>query len=271
MQLICPVCSAQLTPSDDGRNLACENRHSFDRAKQGYWNLLLVQNKRSKDPGDNPEMILARQQFLSAGHYQPVSDTLSSLAEKYTEEHPKIVDLGCGEGYYTERFANALKAKSPDILGLDISKHAIKSACKRGTDITWTVASSAQIPVPEKSIDLAVIVFSRVLGEPMAKILKDTGVVIIAYPGVKHLYSLREAIYETVREKISDPSKELGEGYELIEDVRVNFPLTLPSGDALNNLLMMTPHGQRAALKLGEIKQFTTEVDIHLAVFKQKA
>lgn len=269
MQLTCPVCEQLLKHITDNNVLQCENSHSFDRAKQGYWNLLLVQNKRSKDPGDNPSMIAARSNFLNAGYYQPVSDALNTLAKQYTPAHANVIDLGCGEGYYTQ----ALEKTVPDanILGLDISKHAIRQACKRATEIEWLVGSSAKLPVPDKSVDLAVIVFSRILGEPLLKSLKESGHVVIAYPGNRHLLSLRERIYDTVRDTNSNPEKHLGDHFERVDDIHVEYPLEITSNAALNNLLMMTPHGQRAANTLTDIEHFSTTVDIHLAVFRKTA
>ena len=54
----CPSCAQALEASDDG--LLCAANHSFDRAKEGYVNLLPVQKKRSKRPGDSLEMVLGR-------------------------------------------------------------------------------------------------------------------------------------------------------------------------------------------------------------------
>ncbi|EVT86802.1 SAM-dependent methlyltransferase [Pseudomonas aeruginosa VRFPA09] len=60
--LICPLCSAALGEVDNG--VACPAGHRFDRARQGYLNLLPVQHKKSLDPGDNAAMVEARRQFL---------------------------------------------------------------------------------------------------------------------------------------------------------------------------------------------------------------
>ncbi|MFC6671418.1 putative RNA methyltransferase [Marinobacterium aestuariivivens] len=67
--LLCPVCREPL--AQQARQLRCAGGHSFDQARQGYWNLLLVQRKRSKDPGDNAPMVQARRDFLDQGHYAP--------------------------------------------------------------------------------------------------------------------------------------------------------------------------------------------------------
>ena len=48
--LACPICSEPLNAVDNG--VACPAGHRFDRARQGYLNLLPVQHKNSRDPGD---------------------------------------------------------------------------------------------------------------------------------------------------------------------------------------------------------------------------
>ena len=43
MELLCPLCGETLERAD--RSYVCQNRHSFDIARQGYVNLLTVQQK----------------------------------------------------------------------------------------------------------------------------------------------------------------------------------------------------------------------------------
>lgn len=104
--LACPLCQAPLARLDNG--VACPAGHRFDRARQGYLNLLPVQHKNSRDPGDNQAMVEARRDFLDAGHYAPVARRLAELA---AERQPQAwLDIGCGEGYYTAQIAQALPA-----------------------------------------------------------------------------------------------------------------------------------------------------------------
>ena len=58
----CPLCGAPLAGDV---TLKCPSGHCFDRAKEGYWHLLPVQNTRTKAPGDSKEMVAARRAFLS--------------------------------------------------------------------------------------------------------------------------------------------------------------------------------------------------------------
>lgn len=73
--LACPLDGSPL--QRDGSAWRCASGHSFDIAKQGYTNLLRVQNKRSLDPGDSKLMVAARRHYLNAGFYQPIAAAVS--------------------------------------------------------------------------------------------------------------------------------------------------------------------------------------------------
>ena len=107
MELICPICGLPLEKQD--RQYTCNNRHGFDMARQGYVNLLTVQQKKSLHPGDTREQVLSRRSFLDGGFYQPIADALCDAARELGAEGP-IADIGCGEGYYSARLAEALGA-----------------------------------------------------------------------------------------------------------------------------------------------------------------
>ena len=184
-QLNCPVCLQPL--EGDKKHLVCPARHSYDAAKQGYWNLLLANQKRSKDPGDNAEMVQARRQFLALGHYQPLADTIAEKLAVLATQHdiPRILDMGCGEGYYTHRMQQRLEQSGIDyqLAGLDISKHAVKAACNQTKALTWMVASGARMPVADASLDLVTVLFSRLMPEEFSRTLKPGAELMIAYPG----------------------------------------------------------------------------------------
>ena len=78
MELLCPICAAPLRQTD--KTFRCDAGHSFDMARQGYINLLPVQNKRSLNPGDTREQVLSRRSFLEAGFYAPIAQALCDAA-----------------------------------------------------------------------------------------------------------------------------------------------------------------------------------------------
>jgi 23S rRNA (guanine745-N1)-methyltransferase len=122
--LICPVCGEPL--SLKSRTYRCANNHSFDLAKEGYVNLLLSHQRKSKNPGDDKAMIQARRRFFDSGAFDPLSDLIQRsttcppkpLAKDGSHlPHPTILDCGCGEGHFlgalSEDSSTRLRLGSP--------------------------------------------------------------------------------------------------------------------------------------------------------------
>jgi len=150
MSYQCPLCHQTLTLND--RQWRCPQNHQFDNAKEGYVNLMPVQHKRSKQPGDSPEMMESRRRFLDAGHYQPLRDRVAQkLDEALPAEASTLLDIGCGEGYYTAEVARRLsQQRAIEVYGLDVAKVAIRNAAKRYREVNFCVASSHRLPFADQ-------------------------------------------------------------------------------------------------------------------------
>ncbi|MCP8690218.1 putative RNA methyltransferase [Marinobacterium sedimentorum] len=276
MQLACPLCREPL--DEQPHQLRCSNGHSYDQARQGYWNLLLVQRKRSLDPGDNAAMVQARRAFLDQGHYAPLSDQINGLLSQALAGQSaavELLDLGCGEGYYSARMEQALQCAGIDIAltGLDISKHAVRTACQRSRTARWLVASGADMPLPPASLDAITLLFSRLMPAPMARVLKPGGLLLLAWPGEQHLIELRRHIYADIRPSGYDPLSQLSEYFSLEQQQAVQYRFTLSDSDSIQTLLGMTPHSQRLAAQaradLAALAQLELTLDVNLAVLKR--
>lgn len=239
MNYRCPICSSPLHTIE--KSYACENRHQFDMAKEGYVNLLPVQNKKSKNPGDNKEMMLARREFLDQGYYQCLSDKVNEIAQVATAKltHIRVLDLGCGEGYYTNRLSEALSATSPIVFGLDISKSAIRYAAKRYKSINFSVASAYDTPFKNESHDLIMRIYAPSLPEELKRIIKMDGCLITVTPGAEHLFELKEKIYQTPEKH--DMTLEEIEGFTAIDQHRLTEKVVIEKANDIANLLAMTP------------------------------
>lgn len=240
--LACPLCQAPLARLDNG--VACPTGHRFDRARQGYLNLLPVQHKNSRDPGDNQAMVEARRDFLDAGHYAPVARRLAQLA---AERQPQAwLDIGCGEGYYTAQIAQALPAA--DGYALDISREAVKRACRRAPEVTWMVASMARVPMADASCGFITSVFSPLDWQEAKRLLAPGGGLMRVGPTSGHLMELREVLYDEVRPYADDKHLALvPEGMAHAHGEILEFRLSLADAKARADLLAMTPHGWRAS------------------------
>ena len=237
--LRCPLCHAPLVLTRHAAS--CEAGHSFDRARTGYLNLLPVQHKHSRRPGDDAAMVCARSEFLEGGQYAPLRDALCNQLREL--QPPQMLDSGCGEGWYSAAFA----ACAGEVTALDISKEAIRRAARRDPKITWLVASSAELPVADASIDLVTAVFSPLKVSEVARVLRPTGSLLIAVPDARHLWELRAMLYDQVRPHQPDKwLAELAPQFELRSEIRVSFRLELRDSAAVQSLLRMTPYGWQA-------------------------
>ncbi|MFM2481602.1 23S rRNA (guanine(745)-N(1))-methyltransferase [Celerinatantimonas sp. YJH-8] len=230
--LSCPICQQPLTLHD--QSWKCTHQHSFDQAKEGYINLLPVQFKHSKTPGDAQNMVDARKQFLAQGHYHPLLEHIQYWLKEHHSAIDNLLDIGCGEGYYT-RHLNSL---AKQVWGLDIAKTAIKKAAKADPFGKYIVASSHHLPIQNQSIDLISRIFAPLYVPEILRCLKPNGIVMSVVPGPRHLWQLRELIYDDVR--LHDDTAVTIKGMQCI----ANYPLsyTMPLSPQERQWLMtMTP------------------------------
>ena len=185
MNLICPICGYQL--NNEGKRYVCAQNHSFDIARQGYVNLLAVQQKHSLNPGDTREQVLSRREFLEAGYYAPIAQTLIRTAKELGISG-QILDVGCGEGYYSAQLADALDAP---LTGLDISKEAVRCAAAKYKGKQWLCATAAHIPVEDGSVSLLTSLFALTLPEEFHRILKEGGYYFQVLAAEDHLLGLK--------------------------------------------------------------------------------
>jgi len=269
--LACPIDGKPLEIHE--KQLNCENGHVFDIARQGYVNLLPVQHKRSRQPGDSKKMVSARTQFLNSGVYEPVANALAEIAyAQITDEKDTcFMDAGCGEGYYFNTIFNYLKDKNDgaeiSFIGLDISKAAIAESTKRNKEITWIVGTNRHPPVACASVDVILCVFGFQSFEGFSTVLKPGGRIILVEPGPDHLKELREVIYSEV--KISDPqdlARAEKTGFALLNRKRLQFKTGAINHEQINNLLVMTPHFFRASKEGREAASNLEKLDLTVDV-----
>ncbi|NVK23353.1 MAG: methyltransferase domain-containing protein [Gammaproteobacteria bacterium] len=230
----CPICNTSLLLNT--KSLQCENGHSFDYAKEGYVHLLPVQLKKSLNPGDDKNMVVARREFLQQGYYDFLRQTL--LTEIQISTNEKLLDLGCGEGFYTNFIADAL----PDTTtyGVDISKEAVKYAAKRSSKVHYSVATNAHTPFSEQQFDVIINIFAPLVGKECQRILKHNGRILSVAPSKHHLIELKQCIYDNP--ELHSPATP-PDGFVLKQSTNVLKEIEINNPTDLENLLTMTPFG----------------------------
>lgn len=262
----CPLCQKALQLTD--KSYRCENNHSFDKAKQGYVNLLPVQFKHSKEPGDNKAMVQARRAFLDQGFYQPLVDNMLGLYQKYADKNAVVFDAGCGEGFYTHQH----KTEDNSVYGVDIAKETIKIAAKRYQDCFFSVATLSDLPFDDGNFDWLYSVYAPILETEFTRILKDNGYLLTVTPAENHLFELKSLIYRQANKH--DVSKLPIEDLTLVEEQRLNYAMNFSNSEDVLNLLAMTPFAFKASAEIIEqlstLTQFTCQADFVLRLYQKK-
>ena len=224
MKISCPVCKNKLSMVE--HSLQCTNGHNFDIAKQGYINLNM---HNSQNTGDNSEMINARSNFLNKGYYSFLLDEIN----KHLSKDDKLVDLACGEGYYTSKFI------CEDKVGIDLSKQGLKIASKNDKSTTYLLNSIFHNHLEDNCADKIITIFAPIAKQEIVRLLNDDGSFILVKPDENHLFELKKAIYDNpYLNEIEDIRID---GMYLDKEIKISNTETLNNED-LQNLFMMTPY-----------------------------
>ena len=242
MKLICPKCSYPLIRSE--KTCRCENNHCYDFAKEGYINLLL---KESVSHGDDANMVKARTSFLHTDSYAFLKDKLCELIKG--ENGEVLVDLGCGEGYYTSSFPFGEK------YGFDLSKHALKYASKHDSTTQYCVSSIFHLPLPDECADVIVTCFAPVAKEEIERLLKHNGCFIVVTPDKNHLIELKELLY---KEAYENEVKDIDISLEKENEIHISNTFEVNNDNAFN-LFQMTPYAYKTSVEaMNKLKEIDT-------------
>ncbi len=262
---MCPKCKNKLSLT--GKSMLCENNHCFDVAKEGYVNLL-CSNKSGHLIGDNRNMALSRRDFLNKGYFISLAESLKSEIGKIDIDSPSVLDICCGEGYYSSYLKETVNG---DFWGFDISKEMIRLAAKRKSDITYFVANMTDIPLENESIDFAFHLFAPFFEDEFYRILKKGGTLISVTPGKRHLYSLKEILYDTPYFNEETPPET--EKLHLAEQKKISAEIKLESGEDILSLFKMTPYYYHTSdenkKRLKGVNTLSTETEFILNIFKK--
>ena len=271
LNFCCPVCGGVLERSE--RSLRCAAGHCYDLAKQNYVNLLMKNQPAAKRHGDDKRMVAARQEFLDGGWYACLWDALCALAVKHCGDSAALLDVGCGEGYYTSAVRKALSGagKSCAAGGIDISKTALIAAAKRDPELSLAVASVNRLPFSDGSIGLLMNVFAPNDDAEFLRVLRPGGVLLKAVPREKHLFGLKAAVYE---KPYLNPSPAYApEGFTLLERMDVDARVAVSPRAQIENLFMMTPYyyktGAADQAKLAALDELETELEFSVFALRK--
>ena len=268
----CPICGG---PLDRGPSAySCPAGHSFDLAREGYVHLLPANRMHSKMPGDDKGMAAARAAFLSKDYYAPLRDALCSIALANTGPAPSVLDTGCGEGYYTSGVYQALRraGRSVTLAGTDISKAILRRAAKREKDAEFAVASSYHLPVADGSVDLLLNCFSPLAIEEFHRVLRPGGVFVYVVPSEKHLWELKQVLYD--HPYVNEVKETPYEGFRYVSIRHVRDIIHLEDPADIQALFGMTPYcwktPKAGVEKLCKLTQLDCRIAFDIHIFEKE-
>lgn len=272
---ICPICRTRLKENKKG--FCCKKGHSFDKSAQGYVNLLTTSGHNPKTSGDNPMMVKARTDFLSCGYYRPLADRAAQIIASLLEgiAAPVVIDCGCGEGYYTNIYAQS--CANAELYGIDISKTAVKHASAEAQsmrlgNVHFAAASCFELPFADRSADLLVCTFAPVSNGEYSRVLKKGGKLVVICPSEKHLFSMKSVLYS--EPYLNKPNEYGLKSFAQQASHRLEYDITLRSNTDIMNLFAMTPYyyktPEQGRAALSALETLKTECGFDILVFRKK-
>ncbi|MET4591450.1 putative RNA methyltransferase [Arthrobacter sp. 754] len=257
--LRCPVCGAPLQPVDGPgapqRALVCASGHSFDAAKQGYYNLLV--GKGTVFEADSARMVASRFDFLDAGHYRPLAEAVAAAVAPLLTRRGgfTILDSGTGTGQYLRVVLDEVSRRGATCtaLALDISKFALRRAARLNPEAICLACDVWQpLPIADAAVDAVTVIFAPRNAAEFARVLRPGGRLIVVTPRAGHLAAVaaRTGMLGIAEDKDTRLAESLS-GHFVADTVRdLDIGMMLTPGE-IADLAFMGPAGHhldRAAL-----------------------
>ena len=184
-------------------------------------------------------------------------------------QNPKILDVGCGEGYYTQGLA---QLPGVEIAGVDLSKAGLKKAARRVNEGEFAVASVYHLPVADEAVDVVVDCFAPLALEEYRRVLRQGGLFVYVVPAPQHLMEMKAVLYDT---PYPNPEEQVEyEGFSYVDILPVTTTFTLPDQASIQALFGMTPYAwktPRAGVeRLEQLEQLTVTADFRVHVFRRE-
>ena len=257
----CPICQENLTLLES--SLKCCNRHSFDLAKFGYVNLA-PQIKQSANY--DKENFQNRQQILEAGFYRAILEAVSDLLAN-SETSTTILDIGCGEGFYSRKLQENHPEKT--FYAFDISKDSVQIAAKSEPNwaVNWFVGDLARLPIKDASMDILLDIFSPANYGEFRRVLSKDGILIKVIPTENHLKEIRQKVQDQLTNKDysnQDIKNHFQEHFTILSSQTASLTKTI-TAEQLKALLSMTPllfHIDHTKIDWNQLTEITIEAEI---------
>ena len=236
--------------------LGCSKGHRFDANRRGY---LSVLDPSQGITGDPRELLEARARFLGAGHFTPIVDAVAAALP--TAGPLSILDSGAGSGYYLREVLSRSPG-SVDALATDASTAAVAMSVA-ATGFPGLVADVWRpSQVRDARADAILCVFAPRNPAEFARILRESGRLVVVTPREKHLEELRRAglLIGIQEDKIGRLDSALAPHFELVQRTERTFRIN-PTPAEAQDLTTMGPTGHHVRAGAWTGGEVTVSVD----------
>ena len=252
---ICPICAKKLTANDG--NLICENNHTFNISKKGV--VALQRRTQYYDSSIyTKELFESRKAFILSGVYDKLHTEIANII-KNKFDNAFVLDIGSGEGSHL----NGIIKKCEGIKGaiaLDISKPAIDLASGYlENGVLPIVGDCNNLPLMDKSVDVALDILSPLLISETFRVIKDNGIIIKVIPCENYLKEVRTALLKNEYTKTDEVLANIKQKANIIKSIKVNYKCELTKEQS-DNLLKMTPLGANSSNKVEQLHSVTIDL-----------
>lgn len=265
--LCCPVCAHELELGPSGAT--CCQGHRFDRAREGYFNLLRS-HKAGDSMGDPKSQARSRRDFLNRGYYAPLKDDLVRIVTEKAvgmDRPLRLLDICCGEGYYTSAMG---AVAGVDAYGFDLGKEMVRLAARRG-GATYFVANMKAIPVDDGTFDVATHLFAPFNEREFARVLAPGGSLFTVVPGARHLWGLKSVLYDTPY--LNDECLPVCDVLTLEATHKVAAHIDLATQEDIESVFQMTPYYFRTKpedrKRLSALSHLETDIEFVVAEYRK--
>ena len=227
--LVCPVRGCLEALSWEESQVVCGRGHHFDRAKSGYCNLLQVQERKSKFPGDSKAAVQARRRSLERGLGEDLREALGARVASWgLSTEAVVLDAGCGEGYFLEGLCQRFGFEG---WGVDISTPAIETAAKAYPRARWVVANADRpMPFADGCFDLITSITARKNPTEFCRLLGPSGHLLVVVAHEDDQMELRGALFGEVQE--SDRAGDTAMAFESLFELEAETVVSTQIGRA---------------------------------------
>ena len=187
--LACPLCHCSFDIHLN--SLQCKNGHCFDLSTKGYVNL--APNHHQQADKYTAQLFQARKRIFDAGLYEPILQTIITLVKN----SGVIMDVGCGEGYYSNSISS--QYKSSQIIGMDLNRDAISQAAKGCTTPAWIVGDLKKLPIGDGKVDALLNILTPADYTSFSRVITPKGKLFKVIPGSRYLCEIREGLKDRLQ------------------------------------------------------------------------